>query len=134
MQRSNLYTEFFFVSGKGRMSRVSGSYALCPPSSLASKGGIKDYYYCTFVLWDIYLTRHSEFRRCRLPCGMMAFNSCRGQTSAHSFFVSRSGWIRVSGPYTLPGVCSTRRAVLYFNAPVVCKGDQEAFSISFVHR
>jgi len=53
----------------------------------------------------------------RLPRGMVAFRSCRGLTSACSFFVSDRGRTNcVSGSYTL---C--------FPSSLACKGEMEVF-------
>ena len=129
------------------MSRVSGSYALCSPSSPACKDKMKDVHPMRGVRLPLVLLSKARgleraitarspsgmsiqldipiSSRCRLPSGMTAFSS-------YSFFLSSRGWTsRISGSYTLPRVCSTRRAVLSIDASLVCKGDEEAFD--FIH-
>jgi len=75
-------------------------------------------YYGTFVPWDVCSTRHPDlcFDAASLA-GWRLFSSCRGQTSACSFFVSGKGRMsHFSGSYTL---CSP--------PSLACRGEIEDF-------
>jgi hypothetical protein len=75
--------------------------------------------YCSsFTPWDVCSTRRSDFHfAITFLASWCLFHSCRGLTSACSFFVSRMGSVsRVSGSYTL---CSP--------SSLACKGEMEIF-------
>ena len=70
------------------------------------------------VPWDVCSTRHPDFRFGAASfAAWWRFHSCKGQTSACSFFVSDRGRTNcVSGSYTLS-----------FLSSLACKGEMEVF-------